>query len=110
MPDGDRYELVDGQLVESDMGAESSLIAGEVFRTLANFNEEARLGQPLPNEVGYQCFSWKPDQVRRPDASFILAGRMEGGRVPRGHIPIPPDLAVEVVSPNDFYYEVLAKV
>jgi Uma2 family endonuclease len=27
-----------------------------------------------------------------------------------GHIPIPPDLAVEVVSPNDLFYDVQQKV
>ena len=31
-------------------------------------------------------------------------------RLPAGHIPITPDLAVEVVSPNDRVYEVDTKV
>ena len=30
IPDGDRYELIDGELVERNMGAESSRIAQKI--------------------------------------------------------------------------------
>jgi Uma2 family endonuclease len=39
--------------------------------------------------------------VRKPDVSFVRYGRLPGGVLPRGWIKIRPDLAVEVVSPND---------
>jgi Uma2 family endonuclease len=42
--------------------------------------------------------------------SFIRHGRLPGERIPRGDILITPDLAVEVVSPNDLYNEVDVKV
>jgi Uma2 family endonuclease len=110
MPDGKHYELVDGELVEIDMGAKASWIAGELYARLRNFNAEARLGWVLPPETGYQCFSVEANRVRKPDASFIRAGRLPGDELPGGHIPVPPDLAVEVVSPNDFFSEVRQKV
>lgn len=109
MPHGDRYELVDGQLVEKSMGNEADWIAGEVFRRLANFVAEERLGWAYP-ETSYQCFDEDPARVRRPVASFIGSGRLPQGRLPSGHCRIAPDLAVEVVSPNDTFSEVQVKV
>ena len=50
---------------------------------------------------GYQCFPHAPGLVRRPDVSFVRYGRLPGGVLPKGWIKIRPDLAVEVVSPND---------
>jgi hypothetical protein len=41
MPDGDRYELVDGELVERNMSALSSFVAGR--------GSSARLGIPRRN-------------------------------------------------------------
>lgn len=36
-------------------------------------------------------------------------GDLKRNKIPQGHIPIPPDLAVEVISPNDIYQDVEAK-
>ena len=110
MPDGERYELVDGELVEKDMGAESSWIGGQLFARLESFNQEAKLGWVLPSDVGYQCFAEDARRVRKPDTSFIRQGRLPRERLPKGHVRIFPDLAVEVVSPNDLFSEVRRKV
>ena len=48
--------------------------------------------------------------VRRPDVSFVKRGRLPGDVSPDGWIKIPPDLAVEVVSPNDVVEELEAKL
>jgi len=110
MRDGERYELVDGTLVEKQMGAESDWIANRLSRRITTLVEEAGLGFAFGSETGYQCFSSDGQRVRKPDASFIRQGRLPGGRIPRGHVRIPPDLAVEVVSPNDLFSEVRIKV
>ena len=55
----------------------------------------------LPEGTSYQCFPAAPEKVRRPDTSFIRLGRLPGEELPEGHLRIAPDLAVEVVSPND---------
>jgi hypothetical protein len=101
---------VDGNLVERDMGMQSSWIGGRLYRWLGQFGEDNYLGFALPADCGYQCFPAKPSRVRKPDASFICRGRLPGEQLPEGHCPIAPDLAVEVVSPHDLYYEVDAKV
>jgi Uma2 family endonuclease len=101
MPDGKSYELVGGQLVERKMGAESSWVGGELHARLRQHCKEHGLGWAFPADNGYQCFPHAPSLVRKADVSLIRNGRLPGGRPPRGWIKIPPDLAVEVVSPHD---------
>ena len=71
MPDGELYELVDGNLVERDTGARASWIGGQLLRLLANFLDLHKLGWVFPADNSYQCFPDAPDKVRRPDVSFI---------------------------------------
>jgi len=47
--------------------------------------------------------------VRGPDVAFVRAARVGQG-VPRGFFQGPPDLAVEVLSPDDRMGRILAKV
>jgi Uma2 family endonuclease len=106
-PDG--FELVDGRLVEVKMGAESNWVAGQVGRRLDEHNLANKLGWVWPGETAYRCFG-STHTVRKPDVSFIRRGRLPGERPPPGDIRIVPDLAVEVVSPNDTVYELDEKV
>jgi Uma2 family endonuclease len=111
MPDGDLYELVNGRLMERATSATSSWVAGETYRRLANFAVDSETGWAFPEGTSYQCFPWDPGRVRRADASFIGKGRFPDDEIPDvGHLPIPPDLAAEVVSPHDSFYEVDQKV
>jgi len=45
--------------------------------------------------------------LRSPDISFVAAGRFPGGKVPAGFIELAPDLAVEILSPEDRRRDVL---
>ncbi len=110
MPDGDRYELVDGRLVEHDMGARAVEIAGQLFVLLRLYLARNPIGRALTEGAGYQCFPKDPGKVRKPDCSFIRTGRLPGEETPDGHIQLSPDLAVEVTSPNDLHAEVETKV
>jgi Uma2 family endonuclease len=110
MPDADRYELVDGRLVERHTGAWSSYIGGQLFVLMDHCCTKNSAGWVWPADCSYQCFRKSPAKVRRPDVSFIRLGRLPGERAPDGHIPIAPDLAVEVLSPNDLDYETDQKV
>ena len=65
-------------------------------------------GVVLGAETGFKIAS-DPDTVRAPDAAFIRADRVTG-ELPQGFFPGSPDLAVEVLSPEDRASEVLAKV
>lgn len=110
MPEGDRYELIDGELVEIDMSAESSWIAGEIHRRVANWVVERSLEWAFPDNTGFQCFPWDEERVRKPDLSFVLLARLPSGPPATGYVSVAPDLAVEVVSPHDLYYDVEVKV
>ncbi|HWE39259.1 MAG TPA: Uma2 family endonuclease [Isosphaeraceae bacterium] len=110
MPDGDRFELVDGHLVERPMGAISSLVGAEILRLVGNYNREHRLGHVFGADGGFQCFPDDPGRVRKPDVSFLRRGRLPREEVPDGYVGIAPDLAVEVLSPNDQHYETSGKI
>lgn len=110
MPDGKRYELVDGKLVERNMAWKSSRIGGRVSHLLSAYCDAHNAGWVAPGDASYQCFPDAPKKVRRPDASFIHSDRLGAEEEPEGHCPIAPDLAVEVISPGDRYSPVESKV
>jgi Uma2 family endonuclease len=110
LPDAVNFELVDGSLLERHMGSESSAIAMAIGVILGNFVRSRRLGHIFTADCGYQCFPDATSKVRKPDVSFIRTGRLEGERIPQGHLRIAPDLAVEVLSPGDLAYEIDEKV
>ena len=110
MPDGDRYELVDGQLEERDMGAVAGWVGNQAAKQIVNFVDSHQLGWAFGDGVGYCIFSDDPTRVRKPDASFVGYGKLPGEELPEGFLRVVPDLVVEVVSPNDSYYAVELKV
>ncbi len=108
--EGKGFELVDGALVEKAMGIRSSAVNRRVSKHLGNFVDERGLGEVLESEGGYQCFSPDSNRVRKPDVSFVRRDRLPAGGLPEGWFRIPPDIAVEVVSPGDAAYDVEEKL
>jgi len=95
-----RCELIRGELVMmTPAGYEHGLIAGRIHLRLAPFVEQHGLGEVTAAEVGFQI-SQNPDTVRAPDVAFVCRERTPRTRL-RGYFQGPPDLAVEVVSPDD---------
>ncbi|MEA2154869.1 MAG: hypothetical protein QOE11_1009 [Solirubrobacteraceae bacterium] len=93
-------ELIEGRLYEMEpAGAEHGRVAMTVGALLFAHVREHGLGI-CGGEIGFKLAS-DPDTVRAPDACFIASGRVPQAGVPTGYWPGPPDLAVEVVSPND---------
>lgn len=110
LPDEKSYEVVNGQLVERTMGLLSDWVAAQIISLLQAFVMAKRLGWVFPSSTGYQCFDDDPGKLRKPDASFIRADRLPRQGLSTPYARIPPDLAVEVVSPNDKAYEIDEKV
>lgn len=102
------YELVDGKLRTRPMGAKSSWIGGRIYGFLFTFLADHPLGHLFISDCGYTCFP--KNNLRKPDVSFIRLGRLEGEEIPSGWLTIPPDLAVEVLSPGDVSDEMDKKV
>jgi Uma2 family endonuclease len=109
MPDGDRYELIDGRLREKRMGARSDEITVAVGTALRVHAYPARLGRVYA-QTGFACFPGHPGRVRKPDVAFVARHRLTDDRSPDGYFLIRPDLAAEVVSPNDLFEEVADKL
>lgn len=110
LPDHDRFELVDGQLVEVDMSKESSWVGGELYGRLRDWVKPSNVGFVWPADNLYCCFPTDPGGVRKPDVSFIRRERVNWDEPDEGVLTIAPDLVAEVVSPNDLAYHVDRKV
>lgn len=107
--DGLRRELVRGELrVMTPAGWEHGRIAARAARLLDTHVEDVGSGVTLGAETGFMLSS-DPDTVRAPDAAFVSRERVEKiGRTTK-YWPGAPDLAVEVVSPEDSFREVQEK-
>ena len=111
MPDdGYRYELVRGELRKmAPASYNHGRYAARVAKSLMNHVDDNDLGEVPIADTGY-FLEVDPDSVRAPDVSFVSRERDDAARPETGFFPGPPDLAVEVVSPNDRYTEVAEKV
>jgi Uma2 family endonuclease len=117
--EGKPYELIrgipvrmasnEGASIEmSPTGGLHQVVAANCVAILREFVLKNRLGYVGSSEGGYKLTT-NPDVIRGTDASFISFARLPDG-IPDGYIPVPPDLAVEVVSPHDRAGDILEKV
>ena len=101
--DGWRYELVRGELKRmSPSGARHGEVAARIIICLGGHVQERKLGTVYASETGFRI-AHNPDTVRAPDAAFVRAERLTRTA---SFFEGPPDVAIEVVSPNDSYTEV----
>lgn len=92
-----RLELVDGEIVEMPPSSQKNTVtAGRIIYFLNAFI--------IPNDLGFVSvpdggFQLNENTLRQPDTAFVSKDRhqkLEGVR-----FPLAPDLAVEVVSPDE---------
>jgi len=101
--DGQRYELIRGELTRmAPANAEHGWIAVNVSDSISPYVRSRDLGR-VGVETGFIIES-NPDTARAPDVSFVSRERVEevmrlGRQSQFWHGA--PDLAVEVISPND---------
>jgi Uma2 family endonuclease len=100
------YEIVDGQPEEKERhGARHGGICTRLAIKLGLYLTANSLGE-LYVETSFQIGA----NERIPDLAFVSAARIPPEGEPDTKWPMPPDLAVEVISPNDLYERVYAKV
>jgi Uma2 family endonuclease len=106
--DGRKYELVDGEIRVTPGGARHGRVSVNLVVGLDSAVRARRLGYVFDSSTGFRL---PGGNVRSPDVSYVAAGRFpQDEELPKGFPDIPPDLAVEVLSPEDRSRDVLDKV
>jgi Uma2 family endonuclease len=104
-----RTELVDGQLfIREPAGPRHGEAAVRLAAAIVAFVYPRKLGRVFAAETGFWLHT-NPDTVRAPDIAFVSIDRFP--HVPeRGFATMAPDLAVEMLSPDDRPRDVREKV
>jgi Uma2 family endonuclease len=95
------WQLIHGRIVEKVPTEEHGLIAGNVLFALKLYIRQTKKGR-----VGAEIRHQRPSDAhnsRLPDVSYSADN--ERPVVTEGAVPVYPDLAVEVKSPDDSYVE-----
>jgi Uma2 family endonuclease len=93
------YELVKGELFTmSPSGEEHGAITVKISSRLNDFVEAHQLGIVYGAETGFKLES-DPDTVLAPDVAFIRREKIT--KLSKGYRTGAPDLAVEVISPDE---------
>ena len=102
--DFEGYEYVKGELVPmAPPSMEHGEISSNVHLRLGLYVRENQLGRLYIAETTFQL----EDRFVKPDVAFVSTARLPENR--RKGSPVPPDLAVEIVSPTDKQYDVTEK-
>lgn len=89
-------------------GFEHGNTEANLIAALSNWNRVHRAGRIVSGDTGF-VLERNPDTVRAPDVAFVGKDRVPD-ELPRGFFPGPPDLAVEIRSPDDRPRNVRAKI
>jgi len=101
LPDDDsRHELINGELITMPLPRiPHGRIAMRLGAPLAQFIWDHDLGEAYIGDAGFQV-TWNPDTVLGPDIAFISKERLKEVAEVKGYWQGPPDLAVEVYTPE----------
>lgn len=106
-PPGVRYELSNGELIVTPSSSHfHNRLRDDLSSRLWAFVKQHSLGE-VTSETDLVLAG---EVVRRPDVAFIRKGRLKGIDFDQSPLPVPPDLAIEIVSRNDRADDLLLKV
>jgi len=102
-------ELIDGRFVPMPpTGWPHARAEVKVSSRLAQFAEASGLGTVLGGEAGI-IIRRDPDTVRGADVAYISRKRLAQASA-EGYLDVAPELVVEIVSPNDRWTDLTAKL
>lgn len=104
--DFEDYEIVDGEKEVKMAGAKHGEIGANITGELFGYLKTNKIGKVYSSNTTFQIGS----NERMPDVAFVSAERIPPEGAPSSKWEIAPDLAVEVISPNDVWEKVSAKV
>ena len=103
-----QYELVDGEPKEKESeGMEHSFIAATLTGELRTHIKSQKSGIVLESSASYRM---SRGNIRKPDVSFVSKERIIEKRPSFTAFEGAPDLAVEVISPTDIWWEIMQKL
>jgi Uma2 family endonuclease len=107
--DGNRYELVNGELIDmGNSGMEHGNIGTFLGGAIELFVRPKKLGATCDSST---AFKMKSGNKRSPDVSFVSRERLQGLKtLPTGFFEGAPDLAIEILSPSNTVEEIHAKI
>jgi len=106
--DGSRYELLAGKLIQvAAAGGRHGACCAAICSILQKCAKDRGAGYAVSNNTGVLT-ERDPDTVLAPDLAYWSRQRLP--ELPEGFVEVPPDLAVEVVSPGDSQSYVHRKV
>ena len=106
--DNVRQELVRGEVIEMPSpGGLHGVTCSKIDRRIGNFVDDHQLGSVASNDTGFITHR-DPDSVRGPDIAYWSKKRLP--EVPVGAILVPPELAVEVLSPSNTSRQIREKI
>lgn len=105
--DGNKYELVDGEIKMSPAGMRHEEVTTRLIKLLMDFLNDNRIGKVYASSVG---FILPNGNLRSPDVSFVRSEKLPGGKSPVGFGEMIPDLVIEVLSPSDVPRDVADKI
>ncbi|MGH9839361.1 MAG: Uma2 family endonuclease [Blastocatellia bacterium] len=100
------YEVVDGQKEVKMAGAKHGGIGAKLIIEAGIYLKQNPVGRLYSSNTTFQIGA----NERMPDVGFVSAARIPAEGEPSGKWEIAPDLAVEVISPNDIWDKVNRKV
>ena len=98
------YEYIKGEIIRMPAASwEHGLISAKVFLRLGLYVQEHQLGEVVTPDTGFHV----GERLLKPDVAFLSTDHLPDD--PSRACPVPPDLAVEVISQTDISRRVIEK-
>jgi Uma2 family endonuclease len=106
--EGQRWECVDGEVkfMSPHMGGRHFTAVKRIGRSADAYEDNHPEWLSVHTDV---AFTIAPGTWRCPDWALVRRQRFGGGGIPEGPIPFPPDVAFEVISPSDTWFDIQEK-
>jgi Uma2 family endonuclease len=105
VPDGEKADLIDGVIyMPSPDNLQAARLFSWLFRLLSEFVEARDLGEVYPLRVAFRL-----DDGAAPEPDIGFLSKRNLGRAYRNYIEGPPDLAIEIVSPESAQRDYVSK-
>lgn len=101
----EKADLINGVIyMASPESIEDNDLGGWLYAIIRNYIEEFELGKVYYTRVAYRI---NDKNGPEPDVGFVSKTRLD--QLERGHVEGPPDVAVEIVSPDSVHRDYVLK-